>query len=38
MYRDMKKTVKSIAKYSNKDAQTWAKMFQYYLDKAPRIK
>jgi phytoene dehydrogenase-like protein len=34
MYRDVKKTVKSIEKYSNKDAQTWKKMFHHYLDKA----
>ncbi|MBD0360859.1 MAG: NAD(P)/FAD-dependent oxidoreductase [Nitrososphaeraceae archaeon] len=34
MYRDVKKTVKSIEKYSKKDAQTWEKMFHNYLDKA----
>ena len=30
MYRDILKTVKSIEKYSNKDAKTWTKLFETY--------
>jgi phytoene dehydrogenase-like protein len=30
MYRDLLKTVKSIEKYSNKDAKTWTKLFETY--------
>jgi phytoene dehydrogenase-like protein len=30
MYRDIHKTLKSIEKYSNKDAKTWTKLFETY--------
>jgi beta-carotene ketolase (CrtO type) len=30
MYRDIQKTVKSIEKYSYKDAKTWTKLFENY--------
>jgi hypothetical protein len=30
MYRDLQKTVKSLEKYSKKDAQTWIKIFATY--------
>ena len=37
MYRDVRKTVKSIARYSKKDAQTWEKMFDKYLTNKDKI-
>lgn len=37
MYRDIKKTVKSIEKYSKKDAQTWKKMFDNYMANKDKI-
>ena len=37
MYRDVNKTVKSIEKYSNKDAQTWEKTFNRYLANRDKI-
>lgn len=37
MYGDVNKTVKSIEKYSNKDAQTWEKMFNRYLANRDKI-
>lgn len=30
MYRNIQKTVKSIEKYSDKDAKTWTKLFENY--------
>lgn len=37
MYRDVNKTVKSLERYSKKDAQTWQKMFNNYLSKKDKI-
>ena len=31
MYRNLEQTMKSIEKYSKKDAYTWKKMFERYL-------
>lgn len=37
MHRDVNKTVKSLERYSKKDAQTWQKMFNSYLSKKDKI-
>jgi phytoene dehydrogenase-like protein len=37
MYRDINKTVKSLERYSKKDAQTWQRMFNNYLSKKDKI-
>ena len=31
MYRDIERTIKSIEKYSKRDAHTWNKIFNSYL-------
>lgn len=38
MYRDIERTIKSIEKYSKRDAHTWNKMFNIYLKNKDAIK
>ncbi len=37
MYRDLNKTVKSLERYSKKDAQTWRKTYENYLSNKDQV-
>lgn len=37
MYRDLNKTVKSLERYSKKDAETWRKMYENYLSRKDQV-